>query len=162
MCGCGKRRDCVSLIPFRPPQIICFTPSLKCFSSDSENCPHVGIGSQLQFPHLLRAVLVLLTLLFFSLVPSSYWVLHGPIYSFPLVRCSCPLSAGVLCALLCPKVCSWCNCGERCTPCSLTPLPSCSHLKIIIFISWCYTHVLNLGLWGLLHSFCPPGKATQS
>ena len=35
------------------------------------------------------------------LVLSSYWVLRGPIYSFPLVRYSCPLSAGVLYALLC-------------------------------------------------------------
>ena len=40
----------------------------------------------------------------FCLVPSSYRVLHGYIYSFPLVRCSCPLSAGVLHALLCLKV----------------------------------------------------------
>ena len=31
------------LIPFRLPQISCFTLSLKCFSSDSDNCPDVGI-----------------------------------------------------------------------------------------------------------------------
>ena len=31
-----------------------------------------------------RAGWVLLTLLFFPLVPSSYWVLHASIYSFPL------------------------------------------------------------------------------
>ena len=37
MYGCGK--DCLILIPFRLPQISCFTLSLKCFSSDSDNCP---------------------------------------------------------------------------------------------------------------------------
>ena len=60
--------------------------------------------------------------------PSSYRVLHGSIYSFPLVRYSCLLSAGVLHALLCLKVYSWCIHGERCTPCPPTPLPSCSSL----------------------------------
>ena len=59
----------------------------------------------------------------FPLVPSSYWVLSG---SFPLVRCSCPLSAGVWHALLCLKVYSWCICGERCTPRPPTLPPSCS------------------------------------
>ena len=68
----------------------------------------MGIGPLLQFPHLLRAGPVLLTLLFFPLVPSSYRVLCGAIYYFSLVRYSCPLSAGVLHALLCLKVCSWC------------------------------------------------------
>ena len=96
--GCGK--DCLILIPFRLPQISCFTLSLKCFSSDSDNCPHVGIGPLLQFPHWLRTGPVLLTLLFFPLVPLYYRVLHGSIYSFPLVRYSCPLSAGVLHAFL--------------------------------------------------------------
>ena len=101
MDGCGK--DCLILIPFRLPQI-CFTPSLTCFPSDSDNCPDVGIESLLQFPHLPRAGPILLTLLFFPLVPSSYQVLHGSMYSFPLVRYSCLLSAGVLHALLCLKV----------------------------------------------------------
>ena len=36
------------------------------------------------------------TLLFSPLVPSSYGILHGSVYSFALVRYSCPLSAGVL------------------------------------------------------------------
>ena len=70
MNGCVK--DCLSLIPFRLPQISCFTLSLKCFSSDSDNCPTVGIGPLLQFPYPPRAGLVLLTLLFSLLVPSSY------------------------------------------------------------------------------------------
>ena len=70
MYGCGK--DCLILIPFRLPQIICFTLSFKCFSSDSNNCPYVGIRPLLQFPHPLKAVPVLLTLLVFPLVPLSY------------------------------------------------------------------------------------------
>ena len=101
MYGCGK--DHLILIPFRLPQISCFTLSLKCFSSDSDNCPDTGIGPLLQFPHPLRAGPVLLILLFSPLVPLSYRVLHGSIYSFPLTRYSCLLSAGVLHALLCLK-----------------------------------------------------------
>ena len=100
--GCGK--DCLILILFRLPQISCLTLSLKCFSSDSDSCPDVEIGSVLQFPHLLRAGPVLPTVLFFSLVPSSYRVLRGSVYSFLLVRYSCLLSAGVVHALLCLKV----------------------------------------------------------
>ena len=80
MHGCGK--DCLILIPFRLPQSSCFSLSLKCFSSDSDNCPDAGIGPLPQFPHPLRAGPVLLTLLFFPLVPLSYGVLHGSVYSF--------------------------------------------------------------------------------
>ena len=47
-----------------------------------------GLDPLLQFPHPPRAGPILLTLLFFPLVPSSYWVLRGSIYSFPLVRYS--------------------------------------------------------------------------
>ena len=68
MYGFGK--DCLILIPLRLLQISCFTLSLKCFFSDSDNCPDVGIGPLLQFPHPLRAGPVLLALLFFPLVPS--------------------------------------------------------------------------------------------
>ena len=98
MYGCGK--DCLILIPFRLPQLSCFTLSLKCFSSDSDNCPDVGIGSLLQFPHLPMAGPVLLILLFFPLVPSSSRVFCGFMCSFLLVRSSCLLPAGVLHALL--------------------------------------------------------------
>ena len=87
----GRSQDCLILIPFRLPQISCFTLSLKCFSSDSDNCPDVGIGSLLQFPHPPRVGPVLLTLLIFPLVPSSYQVFRGSIYSFLLVRYSCRL-----------------------------------------------------------------------
>ena len=80
LCLLGDLRPCpgyiwlqqvLILIPFRLPQIGCFTLSLKCFSSDSDNCPYVGIGLLLQFPHLPMAGPILLTLLCFSLVPSS-------------------------------------------------------------------------------------------
>ena len=70
MYGCGK--DCLLLIPFRLPQISCSTLSLKYFFSDSGSCPAVGIRPLLQFPHQPRVCPVLLTLLFFPLVPLSY------------------------------------------------------------------------------------------
>ena len=66
-------KDCLILIPLRLPQISCFTLSFKCFSSDSDNCPNVGIGPLLQFPHRLRAGPVLLTLLFFPPSPFVLW-----------------------------------------------------------------------------------------
>ena len=119
----GLSKDCLILIPFRLPQINCFTLTLKCFSSDSDNHPDVGIRPLLQFPHQPGAGPGLLTLQYFPLIPSSYWVLSGSIYSFPLVRYACPLPAGVLHALLCLKAYSWCIHGERCTPCPPTPLP---------------------------------------
>ena len=100
----GSGKDCLILIPFTLPQISCFTLSLRCFSSDSDIAPMVGIRPLLQFLHQVRASPVLLTLLFFPLVPLSYQVLHGSIYYFPLVRYSCPLSAGTLHTLLCLKV----------------------------------------------------------
>ena len=43
---------------------------LKCFSSDSDSCPNVGIGPLLQLPHIPTVGPVLLTLLFFP--PSSF------------------------------------------------------------------------------------------
>ena len=99
--GCGK--DCLILIPFKLPQISYFTLSLKCFSSDPDSCPNVEIGPLLQFPDPLRAGPVLIIHLFLPLVPSSYEVLCGSLYSFPVVR-YCLLSAGVLQALLCLTV----------------------------------------------------------
>ena len=112
------RQDCLILIPFRPPRINCFTLSVvspltqtvaPCFSSPT--CR----GQVQSYWHSC-----------FSLVPSSYRVLCGSIYSFPLVRYSCLLSAGVLHARLCLKVYFWCICGERCTLCPPSLLPSCS------------------------------------
>ena len=110
----GRGKDYLILIPFRLPQTSCFTLSLKCFSSDSNNCPNVEIGPLLQFPHPLRAGPVPLTLPFSPLIPSSYWVFCESIFSFLLVRYSDMLSVGVLHALVCLKVHSWCIRGERC------------------------------------------------
>ena len=97
MYGWGK--DCLILILFRLPQISYFSLSLKCFSSNSDSCPHVGIGPQLQFPYPPRFFFFFF-LLFFPLVLSSYRGLRGSMYSFMLVRYTCPLSAGVLHVLL--------------------------------------------------------------
>ena len=92
--GCSK--DCLILIPFRLSQINCFTLSLKCFSSDPDNCPSVGTGPLLQFPYLPRASPGQLTRLFLPLVPLSYrvltvlyilfWRSDTPLHS-PLVFC---------------------------------------------------------------------------
>ena len=102
MYGCSK--DCLILTPFRLPQISYFTLSLECFSSDSDKCPAVGIRPLLQFPHQQRRGPVLLILPLFSLVPSSYRVLHGSIYSFPLVRYFCLLSAEICRCSACTSV----------------------------------------------------------
>ena len=130
MYGCGK--GCLIFIPFRLPQISCFTLSLKYFSSDSDNCPAVGIRPLLQFPHPLRAGPILLTLLCFPLVPLSSRVLRASIYSFPLVRYSSLLSAGVLHT---PSVSEgvFLKCPWREMNCMLpTPLSSCSPLFLNI------------------------------
>ena len=137
VCMAVERKDCLILIPFWLPQSWCFTVRLKCFSSDSDNCPDVGIRALLQFHHWLRAGPVLLTLLFLPLVPSSHPVLPGSTYSFPLIRSSCLLLAGVLHALMCLKVYFWCIHGERCTPCPPTPPPSCSLYKKAILTGAC-------------------------
>ena len=48
---CGYSKDYLILIPFGLPQISCFTLSLHCFSSNSDNCPNVGIRPLFLFPH---------------------------------------------------------------------------------------------------------------
>ena len=106
LCVCGRSKVCLLLIPFGLPQTSRFTLSLKCLSSDADNCLDVRTGPLLQFSDPLRAGPVLLTLLFLPLVPSSYQVLGGSRYSLPLGRSSCPHSAGVLHAFPCLKACS--------------------------------------------------------
>ena len=69
--GCVAAARTADLIPLRLPQTSGFTLSLQCFSSDSDNCPDVGIGPPLQSPHPPRAGPVLATLLF-SLTPPSF------------------------------------------------------------------------------------------
>ena len=150
MYSCGK--DCLIFIPFRLPQISCFTLSLKYFSSDSDNCPNVGIIPLLQFPHSQRVGPVLLTLLFSPLVPLSYGVSCDSIYSFLLVRYSCPFSAGVLHALLCLKVYSRCICGERCTPHTPIPTPSGLGSLSLSFKFFCYDQE-NIANTKLKHFF---------
>ena len=127
MYGCGNY---LILIPFRLPQISCFTLSLKCFSSDSDNRPDVGIIPPHSVPLPTEGRPSPNTPVF---PPSSVilQVLSDAIYSFLLVRYSCLLSAGVLHALLCLKLYSWCIHGEQCTPCPPAPSPSCSLPKTI-------------------------------
>ena len=60
----GFSEDCLILIPFGLPQSSCLTLSLKCFSSDSDSCPDMGVGPLLLLPHPLRAGPILLRLLF--------------------------------------------------------------------------------------------------
>ena len=101
MYGC---KDCLILIPFRLPQISCFTLSLKCFSSDSDNCPDVGIRPLLQFPHLLRAGPVLLTLLFSPqfLHPTKLWVRLNIIFHWSMTPVQSQL---VFCMHFCVRRC---------------------------------------------------------
>ena len=121
----GYSKDCLILILFRLPQISCFTLRLKCFSSDSDNCPSVGTDCSVPPPAKTKYSPTDTPV--FPIVPLSFRVLHGSIYYFPLARYSCPLSAGVLHALLCLKVYSGCIHGERYTPRPSTPPPSCPH-----------------------------------
>ena len=72
MYDCDYGKNCLILITFRLPQMSCFTLSLRCFFSDSDSCPDVGMEPLLQSPSPLRAGPVLLTLLFSPLVPSTY------------------------------------------------------------------------------------------
>ena len=123
----------VILTPFRLPQINFFTLSFKCFSSEPNSCPDIGIGPLLQFPHLLRTGPVPLALLFPPTLPLFYRVLCGSIYSFPSARDSSPFSAGDPQARLCLKVYFWGICGETCTPCPPTPPPSCSSSRRLSF-----------------------------
>ena len=91
---CSK--DCLILIPFRLPQISCFPLSLKCFSSDSDNCPGVGIGPLLQFPHLPKGRSSPTNTLIF---PPSSFVLQSFVWVYIF------FSAGQV--LLCTL--SWCS-----------------------------------------------------
>ena len=121
----GDQRSCSGYVWLQ--QVGCHRSAVSLSALNvGDSGTNVWIRPLLQVPHLPRAGRVLLTLLFFSLIPSSYQVLHGSTYSFPLVRSSCLRSAGVLCALVCLKVySSWIR-GERCTVCPSPPPPSCS------------------------------------
>ena len=122
-------------------------------------CPYVGC-IDIYNCYVLLTGPVLLTFSFFPLVPSSYLVFCGSIYSFPLVRFSCLLSAGVLHALLCLKVYSSYMCGERCIPRPPTPLPSCSPFIVFDFHfsnnEWCQAsfHVFISHLYVFFGEIC--------
>ena len=82
------------------------------------------------------------------LLPSSYWVLCGSIYSFLVFRYSCSLSAGVLQVFLCLKVYSWCIWGKRCTPRPFIPPSSCLYIKVFTRDKhWLFTLFLLLLLF---------------
>ena len=87
------------------------------------------------------------------LLPSSCRALCGSIYSFLLVRYTYMLSAGVLQALLCLKVYSWCIHGERCIPCPPTPLP-CKN-RMYSQVAQLYTRLQNSGVAELRRERCP-------
>ena len=125
MYGCGK--DCLILIPFRLPQISCVTLSLKCFSSDSDNCPHVGIGPLFQFPNPLRAGPVLLTLLF---CPPSSFILT----SFAWVYISFSTAQVLLLAL---SRCSACTCVGRCIS-DVSVETDVLHVHLLCMTQHCY------------------------
>lgn len=76
------------------------------------SCPNVGIGPLASIPPLTKGRASPTNTPVFHPNSFTYWVLCGTMYSFPLVRYSCPFSAGVLHAHLCLKVYSWIICGE--------------------------------------------------
>ena len=122
--------------------------------------PWCGDQTPASIPHLPRAGPVILTLLFSPLVPQSYRVFHGSIYYFPLVRYSCLLSDGVLHALLCLKLYSWCIRGERCTPHPPTPPPSCSLWTSCFWMRWLFLSFLPRmhrvgGQWSVFENESP-------
>ena len=102
----GGDKDFLILIPFRLSQISCFTPSLKCFSFDSDSCPDVGGWTPGSVPHLQRAGPVLLTLLFFPrfLHPTEFCIIL-----YILFHWSVPLLRSQL--VFCMYFCMW-----RCIP----------------------------------------------
>ena len=92
MYGCDK--DCLILIPFRLPHISCFILSLKCHFW-LRQLPWHGDQTDASVPPPAKGRSSPTNIPVFPLVPSSYRVLCVSIYSFLLVRHSCPLSAGV-------------------------------------------------------------------
>ena len=112
-------------IPFKLPQISCFTLSLKCFSSDSDNCPDVGTWPVSVLPPTEGRSSPTNTPVFppsSFILPSFAWFYTffsaGQVVLSTLSWCSGCTSAS--------EVYSWCILGDRCTPRSPTPPPSCS------------------------------------
>ena len=92
------------VIPFRLSQISCFTlQQPQMLHLYPKQMPQYGNLTPAS-PPPTGADPVLLTLLFFVLIPLSCQVLCGSVYSFLVVKSSCPLSDGVLQDLLCLEV----------------------------------------------------------
>ena len=124
-------------------QTIALTCGLvPCFSSSTSQRQVQSYQHSCPTPHPLQ-------------FPSFYQVLCG---SFPLVRYSRMLSAGVLHALLCLKVYSWCIHGERCTPHPPTPLPSCSPLDILDYNVWKLSECKEWNVYSDLGSLKLPNR----
>ena len=96
-------KDCLILILFRLHRSAVSLSALNV-SPLTQTIAPCGDETSASVPCRPRSSPVLLTLLFFPLVPSSYRVLHISIYFFPLFKYSRLLSAGVLHAFLCLKV----------------------------------------------------------
>ena len=73
---------------------------------------------------------------FFPLVPSSYWVLRGSIYSFPLVRSSCLLSVGVQHAFLSEGVFLMYPWREVCSTSTYSAILFCNHFPCFWYFFW--------------------------
>ena len=102
VCIAAAKTECV--IPFRLSQISCLMlqqpQMLHLYPKQMPQCGDLTPAS----PPPTGADPVLLTLLFFVLIPLSCQVLHGFVFSFLMVKSSCPLSDGVLQDLLCLEV----------------------------------------------------------
>ena len=151
MYSCSK--DCLILILFRPPQISCFTLSLKCSSSDSDNCPDVGIRPLVQFLHPLRAGPVLLTLLLSPLVlhPTEFCVVLCILF-----RWSGPPVHSQL--VLCLRFCVW-----RCVPDAFVgrdELHIHQLLRHLILSVYCFLHWTLLLLYDV-NSSHPRGTSQR-
>ena len=99
----SQPQRCLLCLP-KLPQCGDWTPA-------SVPSPIKGRVSPTNSPLFLPTFFVLLSFAWFYIFFSSGQILL-------------PLSVAVLLTLLCLKVYSWYMCGERCTPCSPTPLPT--------------------------------------
>ena len=132
-CSVAARIVCVVLTPFRLSQISCCTQRLLLCPKQLLWCGDL-IPALVPPPFVCRSSPIHSPL--FPFLPSSFWDLCGFVYSFLVVRDSCLLSAGVVWDLLHLKVCSWCICGERCTPHPPTPLPSFWNFQPSFVTNW--------------------------
>ena len=114
VCRSVARIVCVLLIPFSLSQISCCTlqqpHTLLLCPKQLPWCVYLTPAS---VPPPPRCSSSPANAILFLLLPLSYQVLCGSIYSFPVVMDFCSFLAGVLRELLCLKVYSWCFSVER-------------------------------------------------